>query len=122
MNESDYNSKVRKRLTGEGAFAVKFHGQAMQTAGIPDIGVWSLAFTGWIEGKKDDNTMTALQHAVARKLIERGTPVCVLRYPDYVLETIDGERLTRLATKKSELWLPILATLESEMTCLRNRS
>lgn len=113
MNEAAYNSKVAKKLRGEGAFVAKIHGQAMQVAGLPDLYVASGEFHGWLEGKVGRRPATPLQRAIARKLIARGIPAFVLRGPDNLLESFDGDAIGRLPS--GEPWLPLLAT--NAITC-----
>ena len=92
-----------KTLEATGTEVVAFVGSKMQVSGICDRYVCHPKFRGWLETKRNSNSVKPAQRLFMRRLVARGDTCVVVRYqsrPETVeLETHDGHALGWLSLR-----------------------
>ena len=78
--ESAFTKWFCKMLAAVGTEVVAFVGSKMQIAGICDRYVCHPKFRGWLEMKRNSNTVKAHQRLFMRNLVARGDTCMVVRY------------------------------------------
>lgn len=72
-------AKVLATARGLGWWAMKIHGNAFTTAGVPDVLVVKNGRAAWMECKRPGEEPTRIQQHRMRELATAGCPVAVVR-------------------------------------------
>lgn len=102
--ETAFVNRLRESLHAAGAVTFKTHGDPYTRAGWPDLWVGHWRFSGWIEAKAGDGTLTPLQVATLRKLQRAGVPAFLLHEDE--ARRLDGDGLLDLFIRKAASVMP----------------
>lgn len=78
MKEAMLRKLAVPDMRAAGALVLGLHGHAMQSPGWPDLYVAHPRYDGWVELKGDGGSLSPLQTAVGKKLVERRVRAVVL--------------------------------------------
>lgn len=78
MLEKTIVAKVLAVARSKGWWAMKVHGSAYQTAGLPDVLVIKDGKAAWMEAKRPGQEPTRIQEHRMRELSAAGCPVAVV--------------------------------------------
>ena len=95
MTEHQFSKKLVAGLRRCNAIVLNIHGEEKQASGWPDLYIAHSFYNGFVELKGERTELKSLQAAIIRKLKERGTYACVVRYPN-LIQNEEGVRIMRL--------------------------
>jgi len=122
--EAVFHKQVCESLKARGVLYLTVHGHGCQAAGWPDLQVYSKWWTGHLEFKVDNNTLSNIQKLKLRQLSIACTDAyCLrLRLGKLYLENSEGEQLTCLGNwKKPYIFLPkVLQDYQTRLDVLKH--